>query len=172
MTHFEDFVRAAGPDLVRFARAVTGDSHRGEDAAQSALARVLPRWSRIGQMDDPVAYVRKMIINGELSWRRRLSSREVVVDDVPAPSAATADFTEAAVRRQALLQRVRLLPARQRAAVALRFYEDLPDSEIATLLGCTESTVRSLVAAGLSTLRKDEQAPAGREAVAHDADRR
>lgn len=170
MAHFEDFVRAAGPDLVRFARVVTGDSHRGEDAAQAALAKALPRWGRIEQLDDPVNYVKKMIVNGELSWRRRLSFREVVVDEVPAGPPA-ADFADATVRRQVLLQRVRALPPRQRAAVALRFYEDLPDGEIARLLGCTESTVRSLVSAGLVTLRRDEPAQAGREAVAHDADR-
>lgn len=171
MTHFEDFVRVAGPDLVRFARAMTGDAHRGEDAAQAALAKALPRWSRIEQMDDPVAYVKKIIINGELSWRRRLSSREVPIDHVP-DRATAVDFTIAAVQRRVLVQRIRHLPPRQRAAVALRFYEDLPDGEIAVLLGCTESTVRSLVSAGLTTLRKDDMASSAGEAVAHDADRR
>jgi len=171
MTQFEDFVRASGADLVRFARAVTGDAHRGEDAAQTALSKALPRWHRIGDLDDPVAYLKKMIVNGELSWRRRLSSRELVVEQVPS-GAEVADVADAAVRRQALLERLRRLPPRQRAAVALRFYEDLPDREVAVLLGCTESTVRSLVAAALSALRLDEAAAARREEVANDANRR
>ena len=63
------------------------------------------------------------------------------------------DIADAVVERQVADQRLKSLPARQRAALALRYYEDLPDRETAAILGCTESTVRSLVATGLEALR-------------------
>ena len=66
MTAFDDFVRDAGPDLVRFARALTGDVHRGEDLTQAALAKAYVRWQRVARADHPVAYLKSMIVREEL----------------------------------------------------------------------------------------------------------
>jgi DNA-directed RNA polymerase specialized sigma24 family protein len=78
---FDDFVRARGVALVRLARLLTGDRHRGEDLAQDVLARAFVRWNTIAAMDAPEAYLRRMLVDAAITrWRRR-SSRELVVAD-------------------------------------------------------------------------------------------
>lgn len=169
MTAFDDFVQDAGPGLVRFARALTGDVHRGEDLTQAALAKAYVRWQRVVRAEHPVAYVKKMIVREELSRRRRGSTGEVPTEAVGAESPMR-DIADAVVERQVTDQRLKSLPARQRAALALRYYEDLPDRETAAILGCTESTVRSLVATGLEALRQ-QGATSGDPQEVRDASR-
>jgi RNA polymerase sigma-70 factor (sigma-E family) len=146
---FEEWVGARGAALLRFALMVTADPGRAEDVTQAALARAYGRWDRI---DTPEAYLKAMVVNENLKWWRRRSSREV-------PVAAPADFTyepDIAGRtasRDAAWQLLRRLPARQRAVLALRYYDDMPDDEIAAVLGCGASTVRSQAARALATLR-------------------
>lgn len=91
------------------------------------------------------------MVNREISWRRRPASRELVADD--AGTRTTPDHADAVVATDALFRQVRALPPRQRAVIVLRYYEDLPDREVADMLGCRESTVRSLAAKGLAALR-------------------
>ena len=148
---FDDWVAARGPSLLRFAYVVTGSQHAAEDAVQDALARACERWSRVGRTTDPDSYVRRMVVNAHISrWRRtrRESPVEAVRAADPAPDHAarlsTADAVWAVCRE---------LPPRQRAAVVLRFYEDLEYAEIAGLLGCSEATVRSHVHRALGALR-------------------
>ncbi|MFI5843850.1 sigma factor [Catenuloplanes sp. NPDC051500] len=71
---FDEYVLARGPGLVRFARLLTGDEHRAEDPVQDVLASAYVRWRRVGGLDRPDLYVRRMVINTHLSWRRRLAS--------------------------------------------------------------------------------------------------
>jgi RNA polymerase sigma factor (sigma-70 family) len=95
-----------------------------------------------------------MVVNEFLSWRRRLKNRELPLaelDETP----ATEDVSGRQVERDAAWRLLATLPRRQRAVLVLRYYEDLPDDEIATVLGCTASTVRSNAARGLAALRAD-----------------
>ena len=148
---FEDWVAARGASLLRFGYVVTGSQHAAEDAVQDALARACERWDRVSRASDPDTYVRRMIVNAHISrWRR--TRRESPVDLVrggdPQPDLADRVGTDDAVWAVC-----RALPPRQRAAVVLRFYEDLEYAEIAAILGCTETTARSHVHRALGALR-------------------
>jgi RNA polymerase sigma-70 factor (sigma-E family) len=150
---FDAWVAARSPALLRFAYLLTGGQSEAEDAVQSALERALARWSRIARTDDPDAYVRRMIVHEHISawrrWRRRVSvvaEVRVAERDDPAEEVARADV----VRRLCAA-----LPPVQRAAVVLRFYEDLDYREIAALLGCAEATARSHVHRALAALRSE-----------------
>lgn len=152
---FETWVTARHTRLLRFAYLLTGDKHAAEEALQDALASAWSRWDRISEVDDPDRYVRRMIANAHVSgWRRfrkrESSAAEIRTADQPDPSGDIA-------RNDAVWRVCRALPERQRAAVVLRFYEDLDYSEIAATLGVTESTVRSAVHRALAALRTELQ---------------
>jgi len=149
---FDDFVRARGAALVRLARLLTGDRHRGEDLTQEVLARAFVSWRRIAAMQAPEAYLRRMLVNAAISRGRKLSSRELVVADTGDPPGVT-DLGAEVVDRDVLWALVRRLPAKQRAAVVLRYYEDLDDTTIAELLNCSAVTVRTQVKRALDALR-------------------
>ncbi len=148
---FDDWVAARGPGLLRFAYVVTGSQHAAEDAVQDALARACERWARVGRARDPDGYVRRMVVNAHISrWRR--VRRESPVADV-GPGDPHPDHAERLGTGDAVWAVCRTLPPRQRAAVVLRFYEDLDYAEIASLLGCSEVTARSHVHRALGALR-------------------
>jgi len=149
---FEEYVTARGAALVRFARVLVGDQHRAEDLVQDALARAYLRWNRIVRTDQPDVYLRRAVLNGSRSWWRRRGSRERPVEqptDRPAPGDLGAETAE----RDALWRNLSRLPARQRAVLVLRYYEDLDDATIAAVLGCTPVTVRTHALRALTALR-------------------
>lgn len=152
----EAWVAGRAPALLRYAYLLTGDPHAAQDLVQDALATVVGRWEQVAATDDPDRYVRRMIANGRVSAWRRFGRRVVVVpaveEDAGRPGRDPADDV---VRRDAVWQVCRALPPRQRAAVVLRYYEDLPDDEIARVLGCSAATVRSQVHRALATLRRE-----------------
>ena len=155
---FDEFARTSIPTLVRFGRALTLDLGRAEDLAQVALLRTHQKWARLGGGEhDPLRYAKKVMVNQEISWRRRLSSTERTVAHVP--DAEDDDFADGVAQRHDLLRQVGRLPARQRAVLVLRYYDDAADRDIADLLGCTESTVRSLAAKALTALRRPGAEP-------------
>jgi RNA polymerase sigma-70 factor (sigma-E family) len=139
--------------LLVFATAVTGDREAARDAVQDALVAVYLRWRRLASAGDPGAYARRIIVNRHISWWRRLGRRERLtafeVDHGRATEPTQDALADADLARRLLAE----LPARQRAAVALRFYDDLAFAEIATILDCTESTARSYVHRALERLR-------------------
>jgi RNA polymerase sigma-70 factor (sigma-E family) len=150
---FEEFAATRMPGVLRFAAVLAGDLATAEDLAQEVLIRAYSRWDRIGGLDRPEAYVRKMMLNEYLSWRRR-SSRQVPagatdIESVGAARDHAAEYTE----REALLGELGKLPRRQRAVLVLRYYEDRCDAEIAELLGCSAGTVRSHASRALAALR-------------------
>jgi len=149
---FDEFLGARLPALLRYATVVTCDPHLAEDVVQDVLLRAQQRWARISGADQPEAYVKRMIVNQFLSWRRRRAAKTL---PVPTAETAAADVDTAAriVERRALLSQIAALPPRQRAVIALRYYEDMSDVEIAALLGCSEATVRSHCSRALATLR-------------------
>jgi RNA polymerase sigma-70 factor (sigma-E family) len=150
---FEEFAAARLPALLNFAAVLAGDRALAEDLAQDVLIRAYSRWDRIGGLDHPESYVRKMILNEFLSWRRR-SWRLVPASDAgQAPASATPDHADASAERAGLLAELAKLPRRQRAVLVLRYYEDRRDAEIAELLGCTAGTVRGYASRALAALR-------------------
>ena len=150
---FEEYVLARGVALVRFARLLTGDEHRAEDLVQEVLANAYVRWRRISAVDQPDLYVRRMLINANHSWRRRLMNREIAVDTVSDTATRTDTATESA-ERDAVWQLVRQLPAKQRMVIVLRYYEDYDDATIAELLHCSQGTVRTQAKRALDKLQR------------------
>lgn len=148
---FTAFVRDHGASLLRTAVLLTGERALGEDLVQTALARAYGKWSRVSRADAPVSYVRRLMINSHLSWRRRLASGEQVLAGVPEPAGRHDQERVAAAEdlRRALLQ----LSPRMRTAVVLRYFEDLSQAETARLMGCSVSTVNNHVTRGLAALR-------------------
>jgi RNA polymerase sigma-70 factor (sigma-E family) len=149
---FTAFVRDHGASLLRTAVLLTGERSLGEDLVQTALARAYGKWSRVSHADVPAAYVRRLMVNSHLSWRRRLTSGEQVLASVPDRGGAHDQDRIAATEdlRRALLQ----LSPRMRTAVVLRYFEDLSQAETARLMGCAVSTVNNHVTRGLAVLRE------------------
>ncbi len=152
------FVAGRSSALLRMALLLTGDRGLAEDVLQGALTKTYLAWTRIERRDSVEAYTRRTILRDVLSWRRRLASTEVVTDRVP--DRAGSDDADAHADRDRLWRALLMLPPRQRAVIVLRFYEDLSEGEVATLLGCAVGTVKSHTARGLATLRS-ALAPAG-----------
>ena len=145
---FDEFVHSHQQALVRYATLLSGGQGDAEDLVQEVLIRVYPRWETLE--GSRYAYVRRAVTNEFLSWRRRWSTRNLrFTAEVPEVHVGL-DWNEPDERLWRLL---RDLPRQQRAAVVLRYYEDLTDSEIASLLGCREATVRAHVSRGLAALR-------------------
>jgi RNA polymerase sigma-70 factor (sigma-E family) len=159
---FDAFVAARGDMLLRHAYVLCGDRHLAEDLLQDALIKTHRHWRRVSQVDQPEAYVRRILLNGYLSGRRRRSASEVPTADHP-PSGVD-DHAAAHAERGAMWQLLAGLPRQQRAAVVLRFYEDLDDHVIGIALGCSASTARKHVSLALHKLRHqlEPDAPADR----------
>ncbi|MEV4758885.1 SigE family RNA polymerase sigma factor [Micromonospora sp. NPDC049559] len=149
---FEEYVLARGPALVRLARLLVRDAHRADDLVQEVLARAYPRWARICRTDQPDRYLRRMLVNASRSWWRRRANHEVVVADV-GDQPGWKDIGTEAADREALWRLVSVLPDRQRAVLALRYYEDLDDASIAAILGCSQATVRTHAMRALAAVR-------------------
>ncbi len=152
-THdFDEWVASRGPALLRLAFVLTGNKADAEDVVQDALSRALPRWSRIAAVDNPDAYVRRMVVNAHTSWWRKFRRRETPVAEAVAPGAV--DAHDHGDHDRLWLACLRL-PEAQRTAVVLRFYEDLEYAEIADLTGVREGSVRSRVSRGLAAMREE-----------------
>jgi RNA polymerase sigma-70 factor (sigma-E family) len=149
---FEEYVRARGAALLRLARLLTGEQQAAEDLTQEVLARAYAKWRRIRGLDAPEAYLRRMLVNASISRSRRWRPREVPLEE-SAHLPATGSVSGEAAERDAVWRLVRTLPPKQRAAVVLRFYEDLDDRAIGELLGCSPVTVRTQVQRALAALR-------------------
>lgn len=143
---FETWVAARGPALTRYAYLVCGDESESQDLVQTALEKAWPRWRSINRQGDPEAYLRRAITNGAISRWRKLH-RLKVVSQPPADDFSNAPESDIA------WQLCTELPAKQRAAVVLRFYEDMTYADIGKVLGCTEATARSHVHRALAALR-------------------
>lgn len=147
---FREFVEARSLALRRTAYALTGDLHQAEDLVQSALIKLADRWHKV---DDPEAYVRRIIYHDQVSWwRRRTRVREVTVEQPPERTGS--DPADVVDRRLDVQQALLRLTPRQRAVLLLRFYEDLPEREVAAILGCSVGTVRSQSSRALAKLRR------------------
>jgi RNA polymerase sigma-70 factor (sigma-E family) len=156
---FSRFVRENTGSLLRTAYLLTGDGSAAEELVQDTLVRLLPKWQLVQGADAPVAYVRRSLANAFVNSTRRASRHETSVEFLPErpdERNLAGQFDD----RDELWALLRELPERQRAALVLRYFHDLPDAEIGAALGCRVGTVRSLISRGLAALR--EHAESGR----------
>ena len=147
---FVAFVEARSHLLFRTAMALTGHRQQAEDLLQTVLAKALRHWKHI--QGPPEAYLRRAMYRQQVSWWRRPGhGRELSRAQVP--DRLTLDPTERVDLSMALQNALRRLAPKHRAVLVLRYLEDLPDDEIAQLLGCKPTTVRSQIVRALSRLR-------------------
>ena len=152
---FDEFVRTHVSALLRTAYLLTGgDGPAAEDAVQETLTRLFPRWVKVQRADNPMAYVRRSLINTYLNGVRSGPAHELVVRVVEEQSVGP-DIAQAAVDRDQIRRLIRQLPERQRAALVLRYFDDLSDRDVARALGCRPGTARSLISRGLATVRAE-----------------
>lgn len=149
---FDAFVTARMAALVRFAYALTGDLGHAEDLVQTALMRVYQR-SRRMRPDDPERYVRRAVVNANLSRFRRRRVVENLVDRLP--DRGSTDGDPPGEQTEALLRLLAGLSPRQRTVLALRYGADLSEAETASLMGVSTGTVKSLSSRGLTKLRTE-----------------
>jgi RNA polymerase sigma-70 factor (sigma-E family) len=157
---FEEYVVGARQRLYRFAVVLCGDPVLAGDLVTDVLGRAFERWPQVSAATERHAYVRRMVVNEFVSFQRR-RARTTPYSDLSDLAALSADRLAATppdheathAERAALLDELARLPARQRAAIVLRYYEDLSDDDIAAMLGCRPGTVRSLISRGLAALR-------------------
>ncbi len=149
-SEFDAFVVARSPALLRSAYLLVQDEGQAEDLLQTALVKAWFAWKRI---EDPEAYVRRIMVTTSASWWRRRWHRETPTDEPQEPLMASGpdEHTNA----QDLWVAIGHLPGRQRAVVVLRFLEDRTQADTAYLMGCSVGTVKSQCAKALAKLRVD-----------------
>ena len=138
--------------LLRTAVLLAGNREAGEDLLQTAVERLLRRWGRID--GDPEGYVRRTLCNLAIDGYRRAGrwrqKERLLRTELRQPQDETGDVD----LRDALVRLLVQLPARQRAVLVLRYWEQLTDAEAAAVLGCSEGTVKSSGSRGLARLRE------------------
>ncbi|MFI7545862.1 SigE family RNA polymerase sigma factor [Actinoplanes sp. NPDC049599] len=138
--------------LRRTAYLLCGDEHQADDLVQETITKLYARWSRISGLENIDGYVHTMLVRAFLDeqrrgwWRVRLG----VPPDRPAPAPPGHGVDERTMLRAALAR----VPARQQAVLVLRFLCDQPVADVARVLGCSEGTVKSQTAHGLTALRR------------------
>lgn len=149
---FREYVRARGPALLRAAHQLTGHPLDAEDLLQNALAKTYQAWERIQDRAALDGYVRRAMVNINISQWRRRKLEEYPSDELPESAPAAEPRGEVHERLELALQR---LPARMRAAVVLRYYQDMTEPEIARALGITVGTVKSTMSRAMAKLRTE-----------------
>jgi RNA polymerase sigma-70 factor (sigma-E family) len=150
---FRDYVRSRRRALLRTAYLLTGNLADAEDLVQSALAKTYFAWDRIQDRGALDGYVRRAIVNTHISWWRRRRVQEYPTDELP--DQAVADHASSSDLQETLREAVDRLPERMRAAVLLRYYDDMTEAQVAEVLGVTLGTVKSTVARAVAKLRID-----------------
>lgn len=150
---FREYVAARQGALYRVALLLTGHREDAEDLLQTALAKLALRWAGLHRSGSPDSYVRKILYHQQVSrWRSRKHRREHPSGVLPDLGGA-GDLAGDSSLRLAMAKLLGELTPKQRAVVVLRYYEDLPESEVAEILGCTVGTVRSQTHRTLNRLR-------------------
>jgi RNA polymerase sigma-70 factor (sigma-E family) len=138
--------------LIRLAYLMLGDRAAAEDAVQDAFCGLYRRWDRLADPARALGYVRTAVLNGSRSaLRRRVASRKLAATHHP-PAASAESAVLSREERAEVMAAVRRLPGRQREALVLRFYLDLPEREIAQVMGLRPSSVRSATTRALRAL--------------------
>lgn len=156
---FSSYVKARQPVLLRTARSLTANPSDAEDLLQTALAKTYVAWERIEDHRALDGYVRRALLNTRTSqWRKRRVD-EFACDELPEPEPVPGgdDPAEHQALHDAMWRAIMRLPARQRAMVVLRYYEDLSEVQTAEVLGVSVGTVKSAVSRALGKLREDPE---------------
>jgi RNA polymerase sigma-70 factor (sigma-E family) len=146
---FDEYVTGRYAALLRSAYLLTGNHHDAEDLVQVALVKAVGVWRRI--QDDPEPYVRRILVNENISRWRRHRGREVVVETVAPDPKASVDPADDRLDLAAALGR---LTAKQRTVLVLRYYEDLTERQTAAVMGVAPGTVKSQTRDALAALRR------------------
>jgi len=152
---FDSFVAASTDSLMRTAYLIVWDLQDAEDLVQETLLKVAARWHRVRRMDHPLAYARRILVNlaldgaGRRTRRRRELTGEALPDRPEEAGGADAFDTQ-----HELHSALAALPPRQRTAIVLRYFLDLPEAEVAAAMKCSLGTVKSTAARGLARLEQ------------------
>ena len=148
---FREFVAGGAPRHLRTAYLLTGHPADAEDLLQTALTKLMRVWDRVSQQGSPDAYLRSVIVNTHASrWQRKWRG-EVATEVLP--ETAGFDPYPTSDDRDVLRRALMTLSKGERAVVVLRHVEDLPEAEVARVLGCSAGTVKSQSSRGLAKLR-------------------
>jgi RNA polymerase sigma-70 factor (sigma-E family) len=152
---FRDYVTARSGTLLRMAYLLTRNRADAEDLVQAALAKTYQAWDRIQDPGALDGYVRRAMVNTHISWWRSRRVEEYPTDDIP--DQPVADHARDSELADAVRRALDRLPSRMRAAVVLRYYEDMSEAEIADVLGISQGTVKSTVSRAVAKLRIDTE---------------
>ncbi|MDA4885861.1 MULTISPECIES: SigE family RNA polymerase sigma factor [Streptomyces] len=156
---FSSYVKARRPVLLRTARSLTANPSDAEDLLQTALTKTYVAWERIEDHRALDGYVRRALLNTRTSQWRKRKVDEFACDELPEPEPVPGgdDPAERQALHDAMWRAIMKLPARQRAMVVLRYYEDLSEARTAEVLGVSVGTVKSAVSRALGKLREDPE---------------
>lgn len=150
---FTRFVRARGEHHLRVAVLLTGDWHSAEDLVQASLVKLYRAWPRLDTTAGPDAYLHQIMVNTHRSWWRDRWRREAPAADLPDRSCGE-DLADQHALATVIRQALGRLPRQQRAVLALRYCADLPEAEVAGILGCSAGSVKTHAHRGLRALRE------------------
>jgi len=145
---FRQFVEARYGELLRTAFLLTGTQHAAEDLLQTSLLKLMSKWK---DLDEPMAYLYRIMVNQRTSIWRQIGSRELLTDVLPARS--TPDASDLVAQRDELLSALDRLPAKTRSVLVLRYWLDVSEADTAEILGCSVGSVKSQASRGLARLR-------------------
>jgi len=175
-TEFEQFAADHADGLIRTAYLVVGDRGDAEDIVQECMLRIARKWPRVRKMEHSGAYARSVMVSLVLDERHKRARRTLeLATIVPELAAGTSDQpAESWDARADLIRALRRLSPRHRAVLVLRYFSDLPEAEVATLLGCSVGTVKSSTSRALTQLRLalEESSPQPADASEQHAPRR
>jgi RNA polymerase sigma-70 factor (sigma-E family) len=152
---FRDYVTTRSAALLRMAYLLTRNQADAEDLVQAALAKTYRAWDRIEDRNALDGYVRRAMVNTHISWWRRRRVEEYPTDDIP--DRAVTDHPGDSELSDAVRRALDRLPSRMRAAVVLRYFEDMTEAEVAQALGISQGTVKSTVSRAVAKLRIDAE---------------
>jgi RNA polymerase sigma-70 factor (sigma-E family) len=150
---FAEFVTARSTALHRAAYLMVGDVSLAQDLVKEALTKTYVAWPRLRDKGNAEAYTRKAITTTAISWFRRKRWSHELSSDSP-PDKGSPGHADHVAQSAWLWAALMELPVRQRAAIVLRYYEDLTEAQTAEAMGCAVGTVKSQVSAGISKLRE------------------
>ncbi|MBV8218306.1 MAG: SigE family RNA polymerase sigma factor [Solirubrobacterales bacterium] len=151
---FDAFVTASTDSLTRTAYLIVWEVPEAEDLVQETLLKVADRWHRVRRMEHPVAYARRILVNLALDDASRRTRRRRELTGDASPDRLEDDVTGAFDAHDELLRALAALPPRQRTAIVLRYFLDLPEAEVAAAMKCSLGTVKSTAARGLARLEQ------------------
>jgi RNA polymerase sigma-70 factor (sigma-E family) len=151
---FAEYFAARRDAVRRSAYLLCGDWHRADDLAQTAFVALHRRWRKIRDRGALDAYVRRTLVRAVIDESRRPWRRERFVDELPETPGTDGEIGDSVATRSALLDGLRAVPPRQRAVLVLRFLEGLDVAATAETLKCSQGTVKSQTARGLTALRE------------------